>query len=156
MAYISYTELERRIPQDQLIELVNDENRVTTAVDLSNAADACRVRLDGLIQSACDFADSFLVSTNLSLPIMNPPNMLKDVVTDIAAYNVYTRRPMDTPLSIVDRYKSAIQALKNIQSGVQALGVDPSVNVGMAAGHYMTDKIDADREYNPAKWETYR
>lgn len=152
--YITYLELEQRISQDQLIQLTNDENRAIGEINLESAEDACRKRIDQAIKEAGTRIDSFL-NTRITLPLTTISEAVKDISRDLAAYNLWTRRPMEVPESVTDRNKYALASLKNFQSGIESLGLSAAQESESETGFYVTNKTDDDREYDATKWSGY-
>jgi len=110
-AYITVNDL--NIPNELLVQLTDDDgigtvndNRVDTAI-----ADA-QAEVDGYC------------GKRYKVPFTAPTRLVKRLVANLAAYNLYARRGMIAE-DIASMRKDAIKTLENISKGVVSLGMEP-------------------------------
>jgi len=101
----------KRIPTDILIELTDDEG-----LDL-----VCGKIVDWAIQDASVLFETY-IRGRYNLPLNPVPALARTIVADLAAYELFSRRPsMDIPKTIQDRRDSALALLARIQDGKMPL-----------------------------------
>jgi len=115
MSYCAQIDIEKILPEKQLIRLTDDEN----------AGMVNTVRLDEAIISAAEEIDAY-IGGRAKLPISGViPPILGKFNADIAVYNLYSRYSESIPETRVDRYKNAIKTLEKISEGKISLGLQP-------------------------------
>lgn len=78
-----------------------------------------------IVQKKLDDADAEIDSylgVRYALPLPSIPPVLKRTACDIARYHLYDDRATER---VIERYKYAIDWLKNVAKGIAQLGVDP-------------------------------
>lgn len=120
--YCSIEDILKEIDKDQLIKLVDDENR-GTLVELEDNNDVCNQRINQQIINAREEIDGS-IRGRYPLPLSSVPNRVKQLCVDIAIYNLYKRRfRLEMPESIVKIYKDCQEALDRIAKGIEKLDV---------------------------------
>jgi len=110
--------------------LVNDMIEIFGAEEMSQLTDRGTVGVtlpdSALLQNAIEDAeaeiDAYLVS-RYALPLAIIPDNLKRLTCDVARYQLYGAALTE---EVEKRYKSAITFLKNVSSGIAALGAQSS------------------------------
>jgi phage gp36-like protein len=135
MPYCIQSDIEKRIPEDILIELTDDDG--TGMVDTGN--------VDRAIEDADDEIDSFL-GLQYALPLDSVPGLVRRMSVDLAVCNLYGRRPhLTIPETQKERCDSARKILEKIAAGKLSLGSDspsPSSDAGIE-----TTKSKSDRTF---------
>jgi len=141
MAYCSLDDLKEIIPEDNLIQLTDDNN--IGIIDQS--------KIDTAISNADIMIDGYLRG-HYDLPLDPVPGIIKKISTDIALYNLYSRRfEMDIPDGMRDRYKNALKLLELIQSGkVTIMNLEAS-----ESRVYKTNKSSDDRMFPKETLDQY-
>ena len=122
--YCEIPDITKDLDESILIDLINDENRETSEIDLTNSEDVATARAIEQIVAADTEIDTYL-RARYSLPLSSTPDRLKQISKDITIYNLYKRRhTLDMPESIVELYKMRIKELRDIQKGIVDLGVE--------------------------------
>lgn len=133
MPYSTLADISKVIQTATLAQLTNDAGGGT--VDPPN--------IDKAIADADEVIDGYLRG-RYSLPLSPVPTLIIKFSTDIAIYNIYSRRPeREMNETVETRYKDAIMMLKDIQKGVLTLGVAGTLTP--EPGVYKTNKTDEDR-----------
>jgi len=131
------------LPKDELINLVNDENRHIDSIDLDSSTDICVRRVNKAIEDADNEINDYLRS-RYQLPLSVTPNSLIKISKDIAIYNLYLRRfKLDTPYR--DIYLSRINELKLIQAGKVNLDIEDESD---SSPVYSTNKTSSSKLFN--------
>lgn len=104
--------------------------------DLSSAAGLDDTTLNGPCQSASDQVDAYLAA-RYPTPLADPPNVVGDIATDIAAYlatlTFRKGQPVDTTDPVWLRYQRALKMLVDISTGtamLPAVGGPPTTPAG--------------------------
>lgn len=144
--YSTIPDLLKDVSKNELVDLVNDENRDYSLVDLNVPEDFCTARILEQISSADAEIDGY-IGSRYKLPLSTIPSRLVQISKDIAIYNSYKRRHrLDMPDSIVSIYKMRIDELKGIQKGTVSLDV-PEQPQSMASEIKVNKKAE-DRIFN--------
>ena len=115
MAYCTQSDIEKMLPEKQLIRLTDDEN----------AGIVNTIRLDEAINSAAGEIDSW-IGGRTKLPISGTiPPILEKFNTDMAIFNLYSRYSENIPETRAERYKNAIKILEKISEGKLSFGLQP-------------------------------
>lgn len=133
MRYCSLADLKQAIPEENLIQLTDDA--ALGVID--------EVKINAAIKGAEELVEAYLRG-RYELPFQNVPPLIKQIVTDIALYNLYNRRfELNMPEHMKERYKNAIKILEHINKGLIRLGVESEKGPG--SGYYKTNKTKEDR-----------
>lgn len=135
MPYSTFEELTQDVPQDVLIQLCNDEERIPKSdeepeegeipgYDLTDSNDPIVIRINKAIDDADSEIDSYL-DGNYDVPVNPIPKRINKISRTIAKYNLYNRRTLDLPEILLDQYKLAIKTLQGIQEGTITIGLKP-------------------------------
>lgn len=118
MAYCTITDLEKIMPEQDLIELTDDD---------IPAAEIITANVDKAIADAGELIDGYL-RARYSLPLTPVPGLINTLACDIAVYRLYARRvKLTPPEGVTERYKNALKLLDQIQKGSIALGTEAGV-----------------------------
>lgn len=115
MAYAAQVDLENQYSVDVVKRLADQDNDGTIGPDDQAA-------MDDALSSASSIIDAYL-GTRYSVPISNPPTVLRDLCVDIAWYRLAHSRLKQTQEMRL-RYEDAINLLKLIAAGKAAIGLD--------------------------------
>jgi len=118
MAYSAQTDILEQIDEDVLIQLTDDDDTGVVDADVvtKKIADA-----DALIDGYC--------GKRYTVPFFPVPPLLNKFSVDIAIYNLYGRRK-GAPEDIRNRFKEAVDFLKGVAKGDNALGEDDPEGTG--------------------------
>lgn len=131
------------LPKNELINLVNDENRNIDLINLNDPNDICVQRVNKAITDADNEINDYIRS-RYKLPLATIPGSIIKISKDIAIYNLYLRRfKVETPYREI--YLSRIAELKLIQAGKVNLDID---NEEDSSPIYSTNKKSSDRLFN--------
>jgi len=146
MAYCTQSDIEKMLPEKQLIRLTDDEN-----TGLINT-----VRLDEAIDSAAEEIDAY-IGSRTKLPVSGTaPPILGKFNTDIAIFNLYSRFSENIPETREDRYKNAIKTLEKISEGKLSFGIQPLPDPPSADEYAAAGQISArDKMFGPAAMDKY-
>ncbi len=112
MPYCTQPDIIGRISEETLIQLTDDDNLgvVDSALVELHAADAAEL-IDGYLRG------------RYTLPLETTPGIIKSLALDLTVYSLYSRRAeFETPKPVLERQQAALKILREIQSGVIALG----------------------------------
>jgi len=113
MTYCTIADLEKIVPNQDLIELTDDTVPAATIVTAN---------VDKAIADAGELIDGYL-RANYSLPLTPAPGLINTLAADIAVYRLYARRvKLTPPEGVAERYKNALKLLDQIQKGTIKLG----------------------------------
>jgi phage gp36-like protein len=113
MAYCTLEDLGKIMPEQDLIELTDDD--VPAAVIVT-------ANVDKAIADAGELIDGYL-RARYSLPLTPAPGLINTLACDIAVYRLYARRvKLTPPEGVSERYKNALKLLDLIQKGAISLG----------------------------------
>ncbi len=109
--YCTVSDLIDLITQERLIELTDDAD--TGAID--------QTVVDKAINDAQSEIDPYLSRYDLPFSVVSP--ILNKLCADIAIYNLFSRRVLDTMSENINaRYKNAIVFLRSVAAGQASLG----------------------------------
>jgi len=134
-SYATIEDLEKQIPELDLIQLTDDEG--------TGAAD--EARLSRALSDASEEIDSYLGS-RMELPISPVPPVLRKYAVDMAVHNLYARRPDMARKTVRERYRDAVRFLERVAEGKISLGAkDPSGTPASDAPAYVaTERVMTD------------
>ena len=118
MSYSVLTDLQNVLQNDTLIALTDDEG--LDQVNTSRVTE-CITEGDSLIDGYC--------GARYVVPFNPAPTVVRSISVALAIHNLYARRVEEIPPVHENRYKDAIQRLKDIASGAMTLGVQPTPNI---------------------------
>ncbi|HDH51223.1 MAG TPA: DUF1320 domain-containing protein [Nitrospirae bacterium] len=143
MAYCTLTEIKDRIPEENLIQLTDDDNR--GIVDQG--------KVDAAILDADEVIDGYLRG-RYTLPLSPVPALLNKISIDIAVFNLYSRKlEFEMAEVIKDRHKNALKLLTQIQSGTVTLGTASGETP--EPGQYKTNKTSDDKTFDKDTLDKY-
>jgi len=143
MAYCTLEDLEKIMPEQDLIELTDDD--VPAAVIVT-------ANVDKAIADAGELIDGYL-RARYSLPLTPAPGLINTLACDIAVYRLYARRvKLTPPEGVSERYKNALKLLDLIQKGEITLG-DGGAQTPEASGDSVS--VSADRIFTRRKMKGY-
>lgn len=117
MAYSTIDEISNQVDEARLVQLTDDEGTGTVAED----------RITQAVADADNEIDGYL-GLRMELPLASVPDSLRRVSTDIAVYNLYSRRD-GIPEHRAERYRNAVRFLEGVAAGKISLGpADPDGN----------------------------
>lgn len=144
MPYCNHTDIEKRLPSDDLASWSSDADG--NGIDEQN--------IDIAISDADSTINAYLRS-RYTVPFTTTPNIIKRISVDLVIYNLAQRRyTLDMPESLRNRYKDTIQLLRDIQSGKMDIE-DVPVTEEVIADIVLTNKTKADRMFGKdtlAQW----
>ncbi|MDA8326211.1 MAG: DUF1320 domain-containing protein [Nitrospiraceae bacterium] len=114
MPYSQLTDLQNVLLGDSLIQLTDDEGLGAINQDRINEAIA---EGDALIDGYC--------GAKYQVPFNPAPAVVRSLSVALAIHNLFARRVEEVPAVHENRYKDAIQRLKEIASGAMTLGIQP-------------------------------
>jgi len=131
--YCTLDDLKAQIPEQNLIDLTDDEG--TGQINQS--------RVDAAIQNATDIINGY-VGGRYAVPFDPVPGLIRTIAVDITLYKLYERRfETEMPETMTMRYKNALKLLEQIQKGMIMLGV--SASTGSESAVYRTNMASEDR-----------
>lgn len=118
MPYCALSDILVRIDETTVIQLTDDEGTGAVVTE----------RVDQAIADADQEIDGY-VGTRYTVPMSPVPAILKKVSVDISIHNLFGRRSRKEPEERAERYKGAVDLLKQIAKGAFSLGPsDPDGN----------------------------
>jgi len=115
MVYCALADITATIPAQTVINLTDDSD--VGAVDQAKVT-AAIADADAEIDSYC--------AARYTVPFSPVPAVIRKCSADIAVYNLYSRCAESIPESRKERYKNALELLKNIAKGIVTLGEVPA------------------------------
>jgi len=114
--YLEYdTDLKHAIPEEDLIDLTDDEKLRQVGMTAVN---------DG-IRDACAEFDSY-AGVRYAVPVSPVTDEIKRIVKDLWKCYMYERRPGNVPEDIKLLRERTTSTLRDISKGLKTLGVDPA------------------------------
>jgi phage gp36-like protein len=146
--YSTIDSILKNISSDELILNVNDENRESAVIDLTDPADKCRIRVEEQIKAAAVECNGYIIS-RYTIPFAVVPDLLIEISDDITIFNLYKRRlKLDMPESLERNYKNRIAQLRDIQKSVINLGVAEQQESSGMASEARVNKTTDDRIFS--------
>ncbi len=144
MAYSTQAEIEKAIPQTNLVQLTDDAGSGT--VDTAIVTEA--------ITWADDLIDSHL-RAKYTVPLSAAPSIIKTISVDLSVFFLYRRRfETELPEGIEERYQKATKLLEKIQRGIIDLGI--TVGSGDTTGSdWRVNKTANDRQFGQDTWDAF-
>ncbi len=149
MPYSTKEDLQKLIPEQELINLTND---------FVPASEADEDRINSAIMYADELINSYL-RNKYALPLKYIPAIIVNLSADIAAYRLYSRRPRKLPEHIDFAYQEAKKVLENLQKEKILLDLPsehPNETVTSSAKMITTNKTASSRIFNDGIWDTYK
>jgi phage gp36-like protein len=118
MAYATFADLQARYPNQDLVQLSNQDPTVTTIDDayLTQALADASAEIDAYLEG------------RYALPLADIPAMLPVWCCRIAIYNLQQLRPLHDLADARDRYDDAIKQLEKVAKGEINLGLTTDNN----------------------------
>lgn len=134
--------LASRLSNAELVQLTNDaETGVSNPDSVAAAITSASAEIDGYLRG------------RLALPLNPVPQVIKDIATALAAYNLFRRRlTVACPESVRADYKDAIAKLDKIQRGSMSI---TDADASRGPGIYKTNKTRRDRLFGKPRLEEY-
>ncbi|GAB4287297.1 MAG: DUF1320 domain-containing protein [Ignavibacteriaceae bacterium] len=125
MAYTTLEKiLESGLKENEVIHLLNDEERDTVDIDLQNSSDPIVIRANKLIEKADAFIDSHLRG-RFNLPLTITPAMIEDISTEYSIILFYEHRHRkEMPETLLMKKQEIIKTLEKIQRGSINPGIE--------------------------------
>lgn len=116
MAYSTQLDLEAKVELSLLVQLTDD----------NKSGSLNPIFITKAISGADAVINSYLRGKYV-VPLSPVPEVINELSSDIALFNLYSRRSayFELPKSLSDKYKTAISMLKDMRDGKQDLGVEP-------------------------------
>lgn len=142
MAYSTLTDLEKSIPEAQIIQLTDDESAGAVNEDV----------VDEAIAWADDLIDNH-ARGKYPVPITPVPEMVKKISVDLVIFWLYTRRQAyEIPDGVQTRYNAAMRLLEKIQRGTIVLEAETG---DVDTSEMRTNKTEDDRIFNQDVLDTF-
>ncbi len=123
MAYCTLDDIKKLLPEEDIIQLTDDENLKPAAIDPTNTDHAPIIgRIDEAIATADAEIDGY-AAVKYSVPFAATPALIKGLSVEVSIYYLYTRRTV--PEKIEKRYDKAVSRMKDIARGLLTLGIEP-------------------------------
>lgn len=152
MPYSTFADLKKLLPEENIIQLTDDENLKPAAIDPVNPAHAAIIgRIDEAIETADSEIDGYC-AVKYTVPFSTVPRLITGLSVEITIYYLYARRTV--PPRIEKRYDMAVARLKDISRGLLTLGIDPPP-VASAAGGAASNKPVPDRIFTREKMKGF-
>jgi phage gp36-like protein len=142
MAYCTLADIKAHLPDDDIIQLTDDEN--FGAVNQARVNEAIATA-DAEIDGYC--------AVRYAVPLSPVPSLVAKLSVEIAIYYLHARR--GAPEKIEKRYDKAVSRLKDISRGLLTLGVDPAPAASVEASGAATNKTDSDRVFTRERMRGY-
>ena len=114
MAYCTLTDIQKKLPLAQIIELTDDDG--SGEVDATNLNEA--------ISRAEQEIDLFLGKV-YDLPLDPVPTLVVSLASELVVYYLYTRTHENIPPARIWQYRNALSILQKIGQGELQIGVTP-------------------------------
>jgi len=111
VSYCTLTDIKKQLPESVITSLTDDS--LTGSVD------------EAVVTEAIVDADAEIdawVGGRYQVPFSPVPDVIRKVSTDIAVYNLFSRRDSEPPEVRKDRYRNAIKLLESIAKGTVTIG----------------------------------
>ena len=131
--YATVTMLAARMPEPQLLQLADDTRQAAGLGD-----PAVTPVLEALLEQASREIDGW-IGSRYSVPLQDPPELLRDVCARMALYHLYLRSRVAGKAEVMELrerdYARCVEFLKSVAAGRASLGVpEKSVGAAHAAG----------------------
>lgn len=159
MAYSDNTSLLLEINETEVLALIDDEKvnfssfqeLVNVAGDSQDDNYATAVKQLQRLETARENADLMIdvyMRTNQTVPIADPPAIIRKLSNDMTIYYLYDRRMREgVPDGIKATFKTNLETLKELQKGFIRAGDQPRP----AARQFATNKKPSDRVFNDSR-----
>jgi phage gp36-like protein len=143
MSYCTLEDIKKAIPEENLIQLTDDDNLGVVNEDT--------------VDDAVDYADQLIdgyLRGRYTLPLTSVPKLVTKLSLDLAVFYLYSRRlELEMPKGMESRYKNAVRILGEIQKGNLSLSADEATEP--TDGTYQTNKTSEDRVFSGTVLDTY-
>ncbi len=124
MAYSTLADILKVIPEDNIVQLTDD--------DCSNSTDADKVT--EAISQADSEIDTYVVAM-YTVPLAAPvPAVIRGLSCDIAIYKLYKRRMEEIPETRDASYRNSVKLLREIRDGKMPLPIATAPSSSFASG----------------------
>jgi phage gp36-like protein len=142
--YCTIDDLKKTLPEQEIIELTDDENLKPTVIDAADAdCDDIIERIYEAIEAADAEIDGYC-TVRYGTPLSPVPVLINKLSIEIAVYHLIARRP-PVAESAEKRYERALARLKDISKGILSLGIDPPPEASTMADSPATNTALSDR-----------
>jgi len=115
MSYSDIEDIKNLVSERTLIALTDDSNSgVIDEAKILEAISSADAEIDGYC------------AVRYRVPFSDVPSLIKKLSSDIAVYNLYSRRGDDIPASRRERYQNAVRILEAISLGAVLLSSETS------------------------------
>jgi phage gp36-like protein len=143
MAYSTLADLKKAIPERDLIQVTDDEDR----------GQVNEARVTQAIQDADDLIDSYLRGKH-TVPLATVPPIVRRHSIGLSTYYLYSRRLGYEPTEAMTAlYKEALRFLADVRDGKAY--IDDPESIANTGGVFKVNKDACDREYTSTKWDTF-
>ncbi len=151
--YSTIDSVSKRINQQTLIQLLNDEVRNDNEIDLTDSSDNIVVRFNEAADVAQQEIDANLRG-RYTLPLTSVPGIIANLSDSFTIYHCYERRSMENmPDSILSIRKEGLKLLSDINKGLIDIGI--STEPQSISNEIKTNKTSSDRMFNSDLWDKY-
>ncbi|MGK9477919.1 phage protein Gp36 family protein [Melioribacter sp. OK-6-Me] len=156
MAYSTIDNVSKKIDQQILIQLLNDEGRNEAEIDLTDSDDEIVVRFNQIAEEVAEEIDTYLRG-RYKLPLSKSSSIIQSISDDRVIYNIKKRRMRDDiSASEQNIYDETTKQLIMIQRGDIVLDADPvSADTVGLAGEIRVNKTASDKIFNSDMWKKY-
>lgn len=151
--YSTIDSVSKKIDQKALIQLLNDEVRLDSAIDLNSGLDPVVIRFNEAATTAQGEIDPYLRG-RYTLPFNTTPDLILSISDNFTIYHIYMRRYRDKmPDSILSSRKEQFKLLEQIQKGILDLGVASEPQ--SLSNEIRVNKTASDKIFNPDMWHKF-
>lgn len=143
MPYSTQSDIEQQLPRDLLTQLTDDDGDGIVDGGIVPAA----------IQKADDEINAY-AATRYSVPFTPVPALIKALSVDLAIWNLYARRRMESE-TVNKRYDRAVKLLRDIADGKASLGESPGPAESEAGLPEATTTVSEDRVFTKDTMQGY-
>ncbi|HOT30135.1 MAG TPA: DUF1320 domain-containing protein [Candidatus Ozemobacteraceae bacterium] len=135
MAYCTSEDIEKHLPEVELIQLTDDAG--TGAIDAALVTEA--------VETGDAIINGYLSTRAVTLPLNPVPKLINAISIDLAIWALYNRRfSQKLPENVTERYENALKLLQQIQSGKLSWGsaeAQPALPAEYRTDARRTDRI---------------
>jgi phage gp36-like protein len=151
--YSTLNGISNKIDKRILIQLLNDEVRPDSNIDLTEETDLIIVRFNQAASDAQEEIDPYLRG-RYKFPFDSVPKIVVNLSDDITIYNIYKRRNRDNmPDSILSIKKEVTKQLEQIQKGMLDIGIASEPQ--KISNEIRTNKTSGDKLFSKHLWDKY-
>lgn len=134
MGYCTRDDIIKLLPEDVLIQLVDDEFLKPETIDaVDSTHEPMRQRIAKAVETADAEIDGYCAE-RYAVPFAAPvPSVIKGLSVEIAIYYLYARRTV--PDDIEKRYDKAVARLKDIAKGLMSIPAAAAPEAGLTSNN---------------------